>query len=518
MFFNKKIEDIEKELETNINGLNSKEVQIRLKKYGKNILPKKKKDSVFKIFFNELKDPIVLLLIFAIIVSLVAGEVLDAIAILFIVLVDLIMGTYQENKANNTAESLEKLVTVKTKVIRNGEIEQINSEDLTIGDYVVLESGDKISADMRIVEAHNLMVDESILTGESVQVNKTSDIVSIENAQITDQNNMLFAGTSVVKGRAKAIVIAVGLSTEIGKIASSINNTKEEKSPLTIRVEKFSKQISLLVLVIAIIITILLIYKGEKPNAIFLSVVALAVSAMPEGLPLALTMALTIASNKMAKKNVIVRKLKSVKSLGSYTVIASDKTGTLTVNEQTAKKILLPNNIEYEVTGVGYSIKGEVKGDNLEYAKELGLYGVLNNEASIDGKKMVGDSIDIAFLVLGEKLNVNTKNIKILETIPYETENKYSAVFYEKDNEIYCTVKGSLEKVKEFCNSINLIEDNINSDILNNQNEKLATDGYRVIAIANGKISKKDSYTEKDIKNLIFMGMVGFIDPNRIYR
>ena len=515
MFYNKKIEDIEKELETNINGLNSKEVQIRLKKYGKNILPKKKKDSVFKIFFNELKDPIVLLLIFAIIVSLVAGEVLDAIAILFIVLVDLIMGTYQENKANNTAESLEKLVTVKTKVIRNGEIEQINSEDLTIGDYVVLESGDKISADMRIVEAHNLMVDESILTGESVQVNKTSDIVSIENAQITDQNNMLFAGTSVVKGRAKAIVIAVGLSTEIGKIASSINNTKEEKSPLTIRVEKFSKQISLLVLVIAIIITILLIYKGEKPNAIFLSVVALAVSAMPEGLPLALTMALTIASNKMAKKNVIVRKLKSVESLGSCTVIASDKTGTLTVNEQTAKKILLPNNIEYEVTGVGYSIKGEVKGDNLEYAKELGLYGVLNNEASIDGKKMVGDSIDIAFLVLGEKLNVNTKNIKILETIPYESENKYSAVFYEKDNEIYCTVKGSLEKVKEFCNSINLIEDNINSDILNNQNEKLATDGYRVIAIANGKISKKDSYTEKDIKNLIFMGMVGFIDPIR---
>ena len=515
MFFNKKIEDIEKELETNINGLNSKEVQIRLKKYGKNILPNKKKDSVFKIFFNELKDPIVLLLIFAIIVSLVAGEVLDAIAILFIVLVDLIMGTYQENKANNTAESLEKLVTVKTKVIRNGEIEQINSEDLTIGDYVVLESGDKISADMRIVEAHNLMVDESILTGESVQVNKTSDIVSIENAQITDQNNMLFAGTSVVKGRAKAIVIAVGLSTEIGKIASSINNTKEEKSPLTIRVEKFSKQISLLVLVIAIIITILLIYKGEKPNAIFLSVVALAVSAMPEGLPLALTMALTIASNKMAKKNVIVRKLKSVESLGSCTVIASDKTGTLTVNEQTAKKILLPNNIEYEVTGVGYSIKGEVKGDNLEYAKELGLYGVLNNEASIDGKKMVGDSIDIAFLVLGEKLNVNTKNIKILETIPYESENKYSAVFYEKDNEIYCTVKGSLEKVKEFCNSINLIEDNINSDILNNQNEKLATDGYRVIAIANGKISKKDSYTEKDIKNLIFMGMVGFIDPIR---
>ena len=515
MFYNKEIENVEKELGTSLDGLSSQEIKLRINKYGKNILPKKKKDSVFKIFFNELKDPIVLLLLVAIIVSLIAGEILDAAAIFFIVLIDLIMGTYQENKANNTAEALEKLVTVKTKVIRNGEIIKVNSEELTIGDYVILESGDKISADMRIVEAHNLMVDESILTGESVQVNKTSDIITIENAQISDQNNMLFAGTNVVKGRAKAIVVAVGLSTEIGKIANSINNTKEEKSPLTIRVEKFSKQVSLLVLVIAIIITILLIYKGEEPNAIFLSVVALAVSAMPEGLPLALTMALTIASNKMSKKNVIVRKLKSVESLGSCTVIASDKTGTLTVNEQTAKKILLPNNIEYEITGVGYNIQGEVKGENLEYAKEIGLYGVLNNEASIDNKKMVGDSIDIAFLVLGEKLNIDTKDIKILETIPYESENKYSAVFYEKDNEIYCTVKGSLEKVKEFCSAINLIDEKTNSKVLEEQNEKLASDGYRVIAIANGKITRKDIYTEKEIKGLTFMGMVGFIDPIR---
>ena len=515
MFYNKEIKDIEKELKTSLNGLTDKESKERIKKYGKNILPKKKKDSVFKIFFNEFKDPIVLLLIVAIIVSIIAGEVLDGIAILFIVLVDLIMGTYQENKANNTAESLEKLITVKTKIIRNGEIVKVNSEDLTIGDYVVLESGDKISADMRIVEAHNLMVDESILTGESVQVNKNTEIINMENAQITDQDNMLFAGTNVVKGRAKAIVVAIGLSTEIGKIANSINNAKEEKSPLTIRVEKFSKQISLLVLVVAIFITVLLIYKGEEPNAIFLSVVALAVSAMPEGLPLALTMALTIASNKMAKKNVIVRKLKSVESLGSCTVIASDKTGTLTVNEQTAKKILLPNNIEYEVTGVGYSTKGEVRGENLKYAKDIGLYGVLNNEASIDENKMVGDSIDIAFLVLGKKLDIDTKNVKILETIPYESENKYSAVFYELNNEIYCTIKGSLEKVKEFCSKINLVDEKINSKILDEQNERLASDGYRVITIACGKINKKESYTERDIKDLTFMGMVGFIDPIR---
>ena len=504
-----------KKLETSEKGLTSKEAHKRIEKYGKNILPKKQKDSIIKIFFNEFKDPIIILLLFAVLASFIAGETIDAIAIIFIIMVDVIMATYQENKANTTAEALTNLIKVKTKVIRNGEIVELDSDELTIGDYVILESGDKISADMRVVESHNFMVDESILTGESIQVSKSSDIVERENATINEQNNMIFSGTSVVTGRAKAIVVSIGLATEIGKIANSINNTEDEKSPLTIRVEKFSKQISMLVLVIAIIITIISIVKGIPHNEIFLSVVALAVSAMPEGLPLALTMALTIGSNKMAKQNVIVRKLNAVESLGSCTAIASDKTGTLTVNEQTAKRIILPNETQYEVTGTGYELKGNVIGENLEYAKEISLYGVLNNEASIDNGKRIGDSIDLAFLVLGKKLNIDTKDIKILETIPYESENKYSAVFYEMGGDCYCTVKGSLEKVKEFCNKVNLIDENIHTKTLDKQNENLAKDGYRVIALANGKIKKQDKYTEKDIEKLTFMGMVGFIDPIR---
>ena len=515
MFYNKSIEEVYLKLKTSSKGLSDNEVKKRRDKYGYNMLPKKKRDSVFKIFINEFKDPIVLLLIVAIIASLLVNEIVDALAILFIVLVDIILGTYQENKANNTAEALEKLVTEKTKVIRNGKIVKVESTELVVGDYVILESGDKISADLRIVESHNFMVDESILTGESIQVSKTSDIVLKDNASINEQSNMLFAGTSVVTGRAHAIVVFVSLDTEIGKIADSINNTKEEKSPLTIRVEKFSKQISMLVLVVAIIITILLILKNEPYHEIFLSVIALAVSAMPEGLPLALTMALTIASNKMAKKNVIVRKLKSVESLGSCTVIASDKTGTLTVNEQTAKKILLPNNLEYDIEGTGYEKKGKVIGDNIDLAYDIATYGYINNESFIDGDKMIGDSIDIAFKILGEKLKVDTSNINILEIIPYESENKYSAVFYEVNGEVFCTVKGSLEKVKSFCNKINLVKDKLDSNILEEQNEKLARDGYRVIALANGKIKRKDKYTTSDISNLTFMGMVGFIDPIR---
>ena len=515
MFYNKDIETIEKELKTSLDGLTDKEVKERIKKYGKNTLPKKKKDSIVKIFLSEFKDPIILLLIVAITASFIVGEIVDAIAIIFIVLIDIIMGTYQENKANNTAEALASLVKEKTKVVRNGDVVEIDSTELTVGDYVLLESGDKISADLRIIEAHNFMVDESILTGESIQVSKISDAVDKENASINEQSNMVFAGTSVVTGRAKAYVVAVGLNTEIGKIAHSINTTKEEKSPLTIRVEKFSKQISILVLVVAAIITILLILKDVPYHEIFLSVIALAVSAMPEGLPLALTMALTIASNKMAKKNVIVRKLNSVESLGSCTVIASDKTGTLTVNEQTAKKILLPNNLEYNITGTGYEFEGEVLGEKLDYAKDIALYGVLNNEAIVDYDKQVGDSIDIAFLVLGKKLNIETHDIRILEIIPYESENKYSAVFYEKDEKVYCTVKGSLEKVKEFCSDIHLVESKLDSNLLEEQNESLAKDGYRVIAVANGEIKVKEEYKEQDINNLTFMGMVGFIDPIR---
>jgi len=515
MLYNKSINDIEKELGTSIDGLSSSEVEKRKKEYGKNKLPKKKKDGVLKIFLSEFKDPIIILLLFAALASLIAGEILDAVAIIVILLIDMTMGTYQENKANNTAEVLEKLVTVKVKVVRNGKIEKIDSEDLTIGDYVMLESGDKISADMRIVESYNFMVDESVLTGESVQVSKNSDIINSKNISINEQANVVFAGTNVVTGRAKAIVIAIGLNTELGKIANSINKTKEAKSPLTIRVEKFSKQISMLVLVIAVIITLLLISKGVPHHEIFLSVVALAVSAMPEGLPLALTMALTIASNKMSKKNVIVRKLNSVESLGSCTVIASDKTGTLTVNEQTAKKILLPDNSIFDITGVGYEFEGEVIGDQIDLAREIALYGVLNNESIIDDEKCVGDSIDIAFKVLGRKLNIDTHSIKTLEIIPYESENKYSAVFYELAGETFCTVKGSLEVVKSFCKDINLINDGIESSVLEEQNETLAKSGYRVIAIANGKVNKQDKFCVHDIKNLTFTGMVGFIDPIR---
>ena len=503
------------EMNTSEQGLTSKECKKRQEKYGKNILPKKKKESIIKIFFKELINPIQLLLLAAVVASFMAGEPVEAYAIIFIVLVDVIMGTYQENKANSTAEALSKLVTVKNKVLRDGEEKIIDAHDLVPGDFVFLESGDKISADLRIVEAHNFTVDESILTGESLAVTKNANKLTVKNPPIQEQLNMLFSGTSVVTGRAKAIVVATALETELGQIANTINNTKETKSPLTVRVEELSKQISMLIVIVAIIVTILLVSKGGLgPKEIFLSVVALAVSAMPEGLPLALTMALTIASNHMAKHNVVAKTLHSVESLGSCTVIASDKTGTLTVNQQTAKKILLPNGLSYDVTGVGYEFAGDIIGENISHAKELAFLGAINNEANITEHERFGDSIDIAFLVLGKKLKVKKDSTKIIDSIPYESENKYSAVFYEKNGETYCTIKGSLEKVLSFCSSSNMVK-RFEPEKLEEQNELMAKEGLRVITLANGKVPKKDSYTEDDIKDLVFMGMVGFIDPIR---
>lgn len=513
-FYLQKKEEIFESLETSADGLSAKEAAARLEKYGQNVLPKKKKDSIVKIFFMEFMDPLVLLLLVAIIASIIAGEFVDAAVIFGIILVDAILGTYQENKANKTADSLESLVRVNTRVLRDGQELPLDAEMLVPGDIVMLESGDKVPADLRLIETHNFTVDESILTGESVQVAKTTAALNKESSALSERTNVAYSGTTVVSGRAKAVVFATGLSTELGKIADSMSRTEEAKSPLTIRIAKLTRQITLMIMIVALFTSILLIAKSTPFTELLITVIAFAVSAMPEGLPLALTMALTIASNRMAKRNVIVRKLKAAESLGSCTVIASDKTGTLTVNQQTAKKILLPNGEEYQISGTGYKESGKVTGAAMSYAEEIGLLGAINNEAKQEKGEYFGDSIDIAFLVLAEKLKVSTEKIVKLEEVPYESENKYSAVFYEEGGKTFCAVKGSPETVASFCSKVNF-QSRKDLDKLKEQNEALARDGYRVIALAKGEIKKKEEYSAKDIKDLTFMGMVAFIDPMR---
>ncbi len=521
-WYTKTIEQTLNDLKSNINGLETKEASNRLKKYGINELPHKKSDSIFKIFFRQIIDPIVLLLLVSMSVSFIIGETVDAIAILFIVTVDLILGAYQEWNANKTAESLSKMIQVKSKVLRDKNEVELDSNKLALGDIVILESGDKISADLRIIECSNLTVDESSLTGESLSICKTNDKLG-ENTILAERKNMLYAGTNVLTGRAKAIVVATGRYTEIGKIAGKVAETKEAKSPLTIRMEKFSKQITLSIIVISVIIAILLYSKGTPGTEIFLAVIALSVSAMPEGLPLALTMALTIASNRMSKKNVVVKRLNAVESLGSCTVIASDKTGTLTVNEQTAKKIVLPNNDTFEITGSGYNANGEVlpiEKAKIEEAKFLAKQAVLNNEASLVKKNKkyehFGDSIDVAFLSLGMKLNLECSRENIVDSIPYESENKYSAVFYKENKKYIATAKGSVEKILSFCSNskVGNKKTKLDKKEIQKQNEALAKQGYRVIAICEKEITK-DELEKKKLEKMNFIGLVAFIDPIR---
>ncbi|MBQ9181249.1 MAG: HAD-IC family P-type ATPase [Bacilli bacterium] len=498
-------------------GLSNKEASAKLKKYGVNELPKQKEKSILGMIIDGIKDPICLLLIITAIFCLIIGEFIDAITITFIVVVDLILGTFQEYKAEKTKSSLSNMIDVKTLVLRDDMEYYIDSKLIVKGDILVLSSGDKIVADARIIECSNFTTNESALTGESINVEKTSGNF-LNVSSIADCKNMVFSGTTVMTGRAKVVVVETSNNTEIGKIANTVINMKSEKTPLSIRMEKFSKQITITVFSISLIIFLLLYLKGYAIKEIFLLVISLFVSAMPEGLPLSLTMALTIGSNRMSKNNVIVKKLSSAESLGSCTLIATDKTGTLTLNEQTLKRIIMPNIGEITVSGTGYNDKGKVQciNCNISDARKIAKLGVINNEASLFKEKGIfqyyGDSIDIAFLSYGLKLGVK-KGSNIIYSIPYESENKYSAVFYKENDKTYCTVKGSLEVVSKFSKTLN--GKRFNKTKVNDENERLASLGYRVICIASGEVENKDSYTVADIKKLDFKCLAAFIDPIR---
>ena len=336
---------------------------------------------------------------------------------------------------------------------------------------------------------------------------------------------MAFAGTVVTNGRGKGVVIATGKNTEFGKVAENVLYAENTKSPLTIKIDKFSKQISIGFIFLAIVLAVVLYLKNYAISEIFSAVIALTISAIPEGLSIAMTIVLSIASTKMARKNVIIKKLNSVESLGSCSVIATDKTGTLTANEQTAKKIILPSNETAYVRGTGYNDIGQIEyeGNIANEIRDLSLMGTINNEATlkIEDNKWIhtGDAIDTAFLALGLKASVKNKS-KLVYRIAYEPVLKYSAVFFEENGKVYVTVKGAPEKILDFCEYMNIngkVEMLDKSRILR-QNENLANEGYRVIGVARLKekeIKNMQEYKEEDIKGLTFLGLVGFIDPIR---
>lgn len=517
-------EAVIKELKSNLKtGLDNEEVLKRREQFGKNEIPAAKRDSIWIIGLKQILNPIIIMLLVAAVFSFLANEHLDAWAIILIVALDIVLGTVQEWKAEQQAHELASMVKVNVQVLRNKKEVTIDASELVVGDIVFLESGVKVRADLRIIEAQNLQINEASLTGESLPVVKFGEPIA-KDTLMADRSNIAYSGTSVVTGRATCVVIAIAYDTEMGKVADSLLQTKETPSPLTIKINNFSKQITIIMLFVAVFVFFLLKSKGLPYGEIFSSVVAFSVSAIPEGLPLALTLALSVSSSRMAKKNVIVKKIKAVESLGSATVIASDKTGTLTVNEQTAKKIVLPDNTIFDISGSGYNDEGEVTSidGHISLAKKIAFLGTINNESKLEkvNEQWIshGDSIDIAFDALAYKMGIDPESYKPLGAIPYESENKYSAAFYEENNKTYCTVKGSLEVVASYCTTMG---NNKKLDInhLQTQHDKLAADGYRIIAIASGEkkgLKQKEVYDDKEIPKLNFEGLVAFIDPIRV--
>ncbi|MFN4762269.1 cation-translocating P-type ATPase [Gillisia sp. Q332] len=513
-------------------GLSPEEVKSRRENYGENKLPEGKKVTLLEIILHQLLNPLIYILIAAAIASVAIGEAKDAIFIFLVIVINTAIGAYQEYTAEKSATTLQKLLRFKANVRREGKQLSIPSEELVPGDVVLLESGIKVPADIRLIESSGLEMDESLLTGESVSVKKKSGTLA-ENLGIAERTNMAFAGSTVLYGRGWGVVVSTGLETEVGKISMHVTESESAKPPLVQRMEKFIQQIGILIIVLSLIIGVMLYLQGSGLMDIFFFVVALAVSAIPEGLPVALTVALSIAAKRMAKRNVIVRKLNSVESLGSCTVIASDKTGTLTVNEQTAKRVILPDGSIFNIEGEGYNGDGKVFREN-EPEREISFsenrelqkicrIAVCANEASLtkENDKWVhnGDSMDVALLGMSYKFGLNPVSAEEdqADLIPYESERKFSAAFCKNSN---IDLKGAVETVLDFCDTMSIdgspVE--LDRDLILEQADKLAKQGYRVLAFANRKFpdyEKKKDYKPEDIPTLTFYGLVGFIDPLR---
>lgn len=523
------------ELRSDQAGLEPEEAVKRKSIYGANALPLKKLPPVWTILLHQIKNPLIFILIAAAILSMALGDAKDAIFILIVIILNTGLGAYQEYNAEKSAASLQDLLKIKASVRRGDEEFEIDSEELVPGDIVLLTSGHKVPADLRLLEAKNLTSDESFLTGESVEASKKTGRLP-ENIGIAERTNMAYAGAVITAGRGIGMVVGTGTNTEVGQIAEHLNESESAKPPLVTWMEKFTKQISVVVLLISVFLAVLLRLQGLDFAAIFFVVLALAVSAIPEGLPVALTVALSIAASKMAKRNVIVRKLPAVESLGSCTVIATDKTGTLTVNQQTARQVFLPDGQGFQISGQGYNGEGgfeteqkkQISDQQQTRLKKLAVSFIMANEGTLTQENGTwthyGDAMDVAFLGLGYKLGLSPEAVKsenkLLELIPYESERQFSAAFYEKDQTTFVAVKGAVEKILDFCDQMESEDKTVDLDRIKieKQAEALAAQGYRVLGVAGVKhprYEKKDQYQDEDLPAMVFQGLVAFIDPLR---
>ncbi|MFC2136229.1 cation-translocating P-type ATPase [Bacteroidota bacterium] len=542
-FYNQESKDVLKELDVKLeNGLTEAEAEARRKEKGPNELKSKKRTSPIILFLNQFRSFIIYILLFAVVISLISGEYIDSIVILIILFFNAIFGFIQEYKADKAIHALRRMASLKATVIRHGKKQLIDARELVIGDIILLEEGNKVPADSRIIEETELKISEASLTGESVSVSKASHPLE-GKLVIQDRKNMVFSGTMVTMGRATAVVTATGMDTEIGKIAEMITEMEPEMTPLQKKLETLGRKIAFITITICIIIFFVGILKENlvyvltsqgffefllEAKTWLMTAVSLAVAAVPEGLPAIVTIALAIGVRKMVKRNALIRHLPSVETLGEATVICSDKTGTITRNQMTVEKAYT-NLLQVDITGDGYEFEGTVTVSGKPITKNSKLVfkiGALCNNASLDfegeGKKEIvtGDPTEIALLVSAEKAGLGVKNLeknwKRIKEKPFDSIRKMMTTINVDPNskEEFVFTKGAVEEVLKKCDRIiiNGVIRNITSQDKQHilaKNEEYAKGALRVLGFAYKKYSEREAME----KNLVFVGLQGMIDP-----
>lgn len=521
-YYSKTENEIFKELSTDKDGLTEKEAEARLQKYGYNEIKETKKISPLKIFLQQFNSAVVYILIAALAISIFVGEEIDAIVIGIILILNALFGFYQEYRAEKSIEALKRMASLKATVIREGKEKEIDAKLLVPGDIVKLAEGDKIPADSRVFELANLQTQEAALTGESTPIKKEIKVLA-EKTPLADRINMVFSGTIITSGKGKAIITGTGMQSEIGKIAKLIQETEQEKTPLQKKLNQLGRWLGAVTIIICFIVFLGGVIKGGDLMEFFIIAVALAVAAIPEGLPAVVTIGLSIGARRMVKRNALIRKLPSVETLGSTTVICSDKTGTLTKNEMTVKKIYANGKI-IDVTGSGYETKGEFlsNGKKIDPSEiELLLkIGALNNDASLNDGKVLGDPTEASLIVSAAKSGILKdalqKKYPRNDEIPFSSERKIMTTIHTINGESTAYVKGAPEVVLKLCNSIyedgkiKKLTEAKKQEILQ-VNKEFGSNALRVLGFAFKTVMSKDRVE----KNLTFSGLQGMIDPPR---
>ena len=536
-------EKVLKLLNSSRKGLSKEEAQERLQIYGYNEIEEKKKKTALSIFLDQFKSFLVAILLFAILFSIIMKDYIDAGAIATILLLNAVLGTFQEYRAERSLEALKRLAAPKAKVIRDGLETMVPARELVPGDIVVLRVGDKVPADCRLIESYNLRVDEAILTGESVPVEKDPSVILDEETPLPERRNMVYSSTIISYGHGLGIIVATGMKTEVGKIAEMLKEEEERATPLQERLDRFGKKLGLFILILCAIVAIseIIEYGGLHSLRVLedaiLTSISLAVSAVPEGLPAVVTVTLALGMRRMAKRNAIVRRLAAVETLGSATVICSDKTGTITRNEMTVREVWLYNR-DLIVTGEGYKPKGkfilkqgnsscEISAEDLPGFKLLLKTGVLCNDASLvsTGEEFhtSGDPTELALLVLGAKGGLMKEPLEEkeprLDEVPFDSTRKMMTTIHRNSEGLIAYSKGAPEAILKVCDRIL-----VNGEIVELNNElkeeillrveDMAKRAMRVLALAYRKLD--DGYNKNEVeKGMVFLGIVGMIDPPR---